>query len=61
MEMLRQNSETIISILQVLLYDPLYTWTLTAEEAYNRQMDKSEADGSLMNSSSSEAGKKKFF
>ncbi|KAK5640688.1 hypothetical protein RI129_009235 [Pyrocoelia pectoralis] len=40
LEMLRNNSETIVSILEVLLYDPLYTWTITPAEAYNRQLNE---------------------
>ncbi|XP_018573379.1 serine-protein kinase ATM [Anoplophora glabripennis] len=39
MEVLRQNSQTIITILEVLLYDPLYVWTVTSAEANKRQTD----------------------
>ncbi|CAH1170506.1 unnamed protein product [Phaedon cochleariae] len=39
MEVLRQNSQTIITILEVLLYDPLYAWTVTSAEANKRQTD----------------------
>lgn len=39
MEVLRQNHETIIAILEVLLYDPLYTWTVTPAQAFSRQLD----------------------
>lgn len=31
LEVLRNNSEIILTILEVLLYDPLYMWTLTAD------------------------------
>lgn len=52
MTALRENSETIISILEVLLYDPLYTWTITPVQAYNRQFRDSEASGSSLDSDS---------
>jgi len=31
LEVLRNNSEIILTILEVLLYDPLYMWTLSAD------------------------------
>lgn len=37
MNVLRQNKSTIITILEVLLYDPLHMWTLTQKEASKRQ------------------------
>lgn len=37
MSVLRRHKRTIITILEVLLYDPLYAWTLSAEQAYSRQ------------------------
>lgn len=40
MEVLRQNSQTIITILEVLLYDPLYSWAVSPAEAYNRQKEE---------------------
>ncbi|GLV35047.1 telomere fusion [Carabus blaptoides fortunei] len=39
MHVLRQHAETVLTILEVLLYDPLYAWTITAAEAYSRQQD----------------------
>ncbi|XP_023014307.2 serine/threonine-protein kinase tefu [Leptinotarsa decemlineata] len=51
MEVLRQNAQTIITILEVLLYDPLYVWTVTAAEANRRQTD----DGSYESTLSSES------
>ncbi|XP_060527564.1 serine-protein kinase ATM isoform X2 [Cylas formicarius] len=39
MEVLRTNAQTILTILEVLLYDPLYFWTVTAAEANKRQTD----------------------
>ncbi|KAB0793612.1 hypothetical protein PPYR_13232 [Photinus pyralis] len=55
LEVLRNNSKTIISILEVLLYDPLYTWTVTPAEAYNRQLndDQEENDYGVSCTSSS--------
>lgn len=35
MEVLRENQETILTILQVLLYDPLYVWTISPERNQN--------------------------
>ncbi|XP_047109240.1 serine-protein kinase ATM-like [Schistocerca piceifrons] len=37
MSVLRQNQETILTILEVLLYDPLYSWSVTPKKAYNLQ------------------------
>ncbi|XP_066254507.1 serine-protein kinase ATM isoform X2 [Euwallacea similis] len=39
MEVLRSNSQTILTILEVLLYDPLYFWTVSAAEAKKRQTE----------------------
>lgn len=39
LEVLRLNQNAIITILEVLLYDPLYAWTLTNDEANRRQME----------------------
>ncbi|KAJ9577912.1 hypothetical protein L9F63_025225 [Diploptera punctata] len=41
MSVLRQNQETIITILEVLLYDPLYAWTISPSKAYNIQQGSS--------------------
>ncbi|KAL0274886.1 UNVERIFIED_CONTAM: hypothetical protein PYX00_002916 [Menopon gallinae] len=37
MKVLRENQHTILTLLEVLLYDPLYAWTITAEKAYSVQ------------------------
>lgn len=37
MEVLRQNKKTIVTILEVLLHDPLYSWTLTNRQISRRQ------------------------
>lgn len=47
MELLRRNSETIITILEVLLYDPLYSWTVTPAQAYSRQQDEQDSSDSV--------------
>ncbi|XP_066152379.1 serine-protein kinase ATM isoform X2 [Euwallacea fornicatus] len=39
MEVLRSNSQIILTILEVLLYDPLYFWTVSAAEAKKRQTE----------------------
>lgn len=37
MKILRQNDKTLTTILEVLLYDPLYSWTLSPSKARQRQ------------------------
>lgn len=37
MSVLRKNQEKILTILEVLLYDPLYAWALTPKMAAKRQ------------------------
>lgn len=37
MEVMHQSHEGLLTILQVLLYDPLYTWTISPEKAYKLQ------------------------
>lgn len=32
MQVLRDNQDTIVTLLDVLLYDPLYAWTITANK-----------------------------
>lgn len=36
-DVLRQNKQTILTIIEVLLHDPLYMWTLSSSEASKRQ------------------------
>lgn len=47
MEVLRQNKITIVTILEVLLHDPLYSWSLTDKKAHKLQSSDSlqTADG----------------
>lgn len=40
LEILRQNESTLSTILEVLLYDPLYAWTISTEKAYRHQRDE---------------------
>lgn len=44
MEVLRQNKSTILTIVEVLLHDPLYAWTLTSDQASRRQQTDIEID-----------------
>ncbi|XP_063705543.1 serine/threonine-protein kinase ATM [Culicoides brevitarsis] len=44
MQVLRDHQYTILAILQVLLYDPLYMWTLTPEKARRTQSLEWEPD-----------------
>lgn len=39
---LRENEKTLTTILEVLLYDPMYSWTLTTNQARNRQMENND-------------------
>lgn len=45
MEVLRANKTIIITILEVLLYDPLCAWALTAKKAYSKQNIQMEGNG----------------
>lgn len=38
MEILRQNHKTLSTILEVLLYDPMYAWTLSSTQLRRRQL-----------------------
>lgn len=46
MLVLRQNKDIILTILEVLLYDPLYAWSLTPSKAYSMQHSGSAKRGS---------------
>ncbi|KAL1451787.1 hypothetical protein WDU94_006133, partial [Cyamophila willieti] len=37
LSVMREHTETLLTILEVLLYDPLYTWTLTPSKAAEKQ------------------------
>lgn len=32
MQLLRDNQDTLLTILEVLLFDPLYSWTITSKQ-----------------------------
>ena len=46
MEVMRNNQEALLTILEVLLYDPLYAWTISPAKAYALQQrrDKNDQD-----------------
>ncbi|CAG9773154.1 unnamed protein product [Ceutorhynchus assimilis] len=55
LEVLRSNSQTILTILEVLLYDPLYFWTVSAAEAKKRQTDDDSTDSTYSEDSEEES------
>jgi len=53
MEVMHSSEEVIITILQVLLYDPLYSWTMSPIKAYQLQSNKTiENDPSILDTTS---------
>lgn len=44
MDILRQNEKTLTTILEVLLYDPMYTWTISTKQAQRRQLESDDDD-----------------
>lgn len=54
MFVLRENQDVILTVIEVLLYDPCYEWTLTEEKAAQLQ-NQSTIANSINNS-----GKLKF-
>lgn len=50
MSVLRQNQDVILTVIEVLLYDPCYQWTLTEEKAAQLQ-NKSTIENSNIDSS----------
>ncbi|XP_041351980.1 serine-protein kinase ATM-like isoform X2 [Gigantopelta aegis] len=54
MEVMHVNQEVLLMILQVLLYDPLYVWTLSPQKAYALQnkRDRTDPDQSELNTTS---------
>lgn len=46
MEILRQNEKTLTTILEVLLYDPMYVWTLSTKQVQRRQFNEDFDDSS---------------
>lgn len=48
MDVLRQNKSTILTIVEVLLHDPLYAWSLTSDQASRRQQMDVEIDKGML-------------
>ena len=48
LNILRANKEGIMTILEVLIYDPLYNWSLTPAKAYRLQYGR-DADANIRN------------
>lgn len=46
LEILRENEKTITTILEVLLYDPMYAWSIGAKHARRKQLQCVDADDS---------------
>jgi len=53
LEVLRNHTEIILTILEVLLYDPLYMWTLTADRMRKVQPQDNSSRGSTSRKSTS--------
>lgn len=43
LRILRENDKTLSTILEVLLYDPMYAWALTNTQARKKQADNDDA------------------
>lgn len=48
MQVLRQHKSTILTIVEVLMHDPLNAWTLTSSEAAKRQQTDIHLDGKFI-------------
>lgn len=57
MAVLRRNQEKILTILEVLLYDPLYAWSLTPKMVAKRQKEKKTSSRASVSSVDSSEGK----
>lgn len=44
MDVMRNNQEAVLTILEVLLYDPLHAWTISPAKAYILQQRRDRAD-----------------
>jgi ataxia telangiectasia mutated family protein len=56
LEVLRNHAEIILTILEVLLYDPLYMWTLTADRMRKVQpMESNRSNSSVSRKSTNGA------
>ena len=47
MKVLRSNKDAILTILEVLMFDPLYNWSLTPAQAYRIQHGRQPPDSLL--------------
>ena len=49
MEVMRNNQEALLTILEVLLYDPLHVWTISPAKAYalQRQRGREESNDTV--------------
>ncbi|XP_071112563.1 serine-protein kinase ATM-like [Haliotis cracherodii] len=63
MEVMHTNQESLLMILQVLLYDPLYTWSLSPQQALNIQnrrgagdMDSTDLNSTAANMAATDMG-----
>jgi hypothetical protein len=48
LQVLRDNEESLMTVVQVLLFDPLYDWTLSPSKALRLQNVDSEEDASFI-------------
>lgn len=63
MEVMHTNQESLLMILQVLLYDPLYAWSLSPQQALNIQnrrgagdMDSTDLNSTAANMAATDMG-----
>ena len=56
LDVLRQNQEAVLTILQVLLYDPLYAWTMSAQKALQLQHRRTEPGDTELNTTTGGGG-----
>jgi phosphatidylinositol kinase/protein kinase (PI-3 family) len=56
---MRQYADTLITIIEVFLYDPLYQWQLSPQKALQlqQQLDKTNSDSATPSSSHRSSGK----
>ncbi|XP_074663108.1 serine-protein kinase ATM-like [Tubulanus polymorphus] len=49
MLVMHQNKEALLTIVEVLLYDPIYTWTISPHKAVQLQCQKEQVDDTTLN------------
>lgn len=47
MEVMRNNQEALLTILEVLLYDPLHVWTISPAKAYALQQRRGDSNDTV--------------